>query len=665
MIYGKSEWVDFEKGIEREWLLTNGIGGFACSTICGANSRRYHGLLTAAMDPPSGRHLVISKLDESIYIGGIAHDIYSFKSGAYIKEGYKYLETFTAVPLPTYAYCVKSIHIEKKICMVYGENTTVISYTVRNSGEPAEMRIAPLVNYRDYHQCARREYMRFNSSSEGKKLSIQPFDLPIGITIESDMGEFIPQQNNWFFNMEYPVEAQRGLDCLEDHYIPGYYLLKIESDTIMTASFKVSTEDAPSKKTASDIIAQEERRTKKLKDSCPYDDVFAKRMFVSADAFIVRRGSEDSKTVIAGYPWFCDWGRDTMISLPGLAMVTGRYDDAKNIIRSFAAYEKDGLLPNVFPDKRGEPAYNNVDSPLWYFETVRQYLSASNDFDFIRNEIYPVLKRIVAAYIKGTRYNIRMDSDKLISAGDPTTQLTWMDAKVEEKAFTPRNGKPVEINALWYNALMIMEDLAGEFSDDFPEINGLAEKVKESFNKAFWNENKKCLYDVVGDGYKDDKVRPNQIFACSLAHAAVNSETAGKIIKKVWEQLYTPFGLRTLSPDSPEFAGRYEGGRYKRDESYHQGTAWPWLTGHFIAAYLRNENYSDESREKARQMLEPFRKELDEACIGHIAEIFDATDPQYPKGCFAQAWSLSEILRAYDMISKGGSWRNRSHQQDI
>lgn len=652
MIYGKSEWSSFEKGISKEWLLTNGIGGFAGSTLCGANSRRYHGLLLAAMEPPAGRHLVISKFDESVWSEGVGHDIYSHKSGDFIKEGYKYLETFTFDPLPTYNYRVNNILIEKKICMIYGENTTVIRYTVRSGNESAEMRIAPLVNYRDYHQCARRESLRFDSSYEGNKITIRPFDLPLKISIESDTGEFIPQHNNWFFNMVYPVEVQRGLDCNEDHYIPGYYLLKLKPNSAMTASFKVSVEDSPSQKTASQVIAEEELRIKKLKDSCPYDDEFAKRMFAAADAFIVRRGTGDSKTVIAGYPWFCDWGRDTMISLPGLALVTGRYSDAKNIIRAFAEYEKDGLLPNVFPDKGGEPAYNNVDSPLWYFETVWLYLLATNDYDFIKAEIYPVLKRIISAYIKGTHYDIHMDSDHLITAGDQTTQLTWMDAKVGDKVFTPRHGKPVEINALWFNALTIAGVLANKFSDDFPEIRGLAEKARESFNKVFWNEKKECLFDVVGKNKKDDKVRPNQIFACSLTHAVVNGEKAKKIVKKVWDQLYTPFGIRTLSPDSPEFEARYEGDRYRRDESYHQGTAWPWLTGHFIAAYLRNENYSDESRRKAMQMLEPFRKEMDMSCIGHIAEIFDATDPQYPKGCCAQAWSLAEILRAYDMISK-------------
>ncbi|MDD4495580.1 MAG: amylo-alpha-1,6-glucosidase [Eubacteriales bacterium] len=679
MIYGKGDWCSFDRAIEKEWLITNGIGGFASSTVSGANARRYHGLLIAAIRPPTERHLVLSKLDESFSFCGewqtSAYCLGSFKCGVYLQEGYNYLESFSIDPLPTYHFRIRDIFIEKKICMVYGENTTVVLYNIKGGKKTAQMRIAPLVNFRDYHSCSKKSSMRFSAESEENRVSIRPFDLDKRITLElialneDGIGKkgisagFRMQRDNWFIDMEYPIEKQRGLDCFEDHYIPGYYEIKIEPETEESFAVVTSIEDGRCSKDVRDIIREEELRLRKLSDDSPIDDEFAKRLFRAADAFIVNRESTGSKTIIAGYPWFTDWGRDTMISLPGLTLATGRHSIAKEILGTFSEYIKDGLIPNLFPDAAKAPAYNSADASLWYFEAVWKYVESSGDYEYVNEKIYPGLKEILKAYIYGTHFGIFMDDDCLIHAGSEKVQITWMDAMAGDKVFTPRNGKAVEINALWYNALKIASSLAAEFGSisdgkvsngllnqylsESKFYNSLAEKVKAAFNKTFWNEELKCLYDVVGESGRDASIRPNQVIALSLTHTMPDRERAGQIIEILWDKLYTTFGLRTLSPDSPDYRGTYSGGPYRRDEAYHQGTVWPWLTGQFIEAYLRFNDYSAASRKAARFLLEPFKAHLDESCIGSISEIFDGNDPMLPKGCFAQAWSVAEILRVY------------------
>ncbi len=664
MILGKNDWSSFERGLEKEWLVTNGLGGFASGAVNGSNARRYHGLLFAAMKPPAERHLVLSKLDESITVDGEEHEIYSSKSGVYVQRGYHYLENFSADPLPTYHYRVKDIFIEKKICMVQGENTAVIIYKIRGGKKAAEMSITPLVNFRNYHHCAKKENMKFSAEMREKVLLVQPFDLSLRISIECCTGgkvsggeetsfvegQFRPDADNWFIDMEYPIERQRGLDCFEDHYIPGTYKFLIQPEAEQIIAFKASVEDKPCGKDPLEIMAEEEARLLHLSDGCPYEDEFAKRLFRAADSYIVRRDSTDSKTIIAGYPWFTDWGRDTMISLPGLTLTTRRFDIAKDILGTFSKYVKDGLVPNVFPDEGRNPAYNSVDASLWYFEAVWKYITSSGDYEYIKTNIYPVLKKIIQAYISGTSFGIFMDRDSLISAGGPKFQITWMDAMSGENVFTPRNGKAVEVNSLWYNALKIMENLAAKYDEDSAQYSELAEKVRDSFGKTFWNEQKQCLYDVVGASRPDDSVRPNQVIALSLTHTMLDREKEELVLETVWDKLYTAYGLRTLSPDSPNYKGIYSEGPYRRDEAYHQGTAWPWLVGHFITAHLKVNEYSDKSRDTALKLLEPFRSHLDDACIGQISEIFDGSDPMFPKGCYAQAWSVAEVLRAYDEI---------------
>lgn len=377
------------------------------------------------------------------------------------------------------------------------------------------------------------------------------------------------------------------------------------------------------------------------------DDQFMDQLLLAADRFIVHRKSTDSKTIIAGYPWFTDWGRDTMIAMPGLTLATGRYEDARDILYTFARYEKDGLLPNVFPDGDGEPAYNTVDAALWYFEAVYQYLQYTGDLPFIKDQLLPVLERILQGYRKGTAFQIRMDKDSLITAGNGDTQLTWMDAKVGSWVVTPRHGKAVEINALWYNALMVMAALADQTGGYGSEYVKLAAKVKKAFVKTFWNEKERCLYDVVNEQGCDEKIRPNQILAASLSFPVLDAEQAKSVVDTVYEKLYTALGLRTLTKNDPDYRGIYEGDQYMRDGAYHQGTVWTWPLGRFITAYARVYKADPELKYQLEAFFLPFRDHLQDACIGSISEIFDGDEPLLPRGCYAQAWSVSEILRAY------------------
>ncbi len=655
MKFGKSYWQSFDRGIEREWLLTNGIGGFASSTICGANARRYHGLLVAALNPPVERHLVLSKLDESVSFSDKSYNIYSFKTGdGYIMEGFYFLESFEAMPLPTYSYRIDEVFIDKTISMVYGENTTVVVYNISTGSKEISMKITPLANFRNYHFCSKKEHMSFTHEAGKNSVLIKPYNLPLNISIECDKGIFSDKGKSWFYNMNYPIEKRRGLDYLEDHYIPGFFSVDIPANTFKTICIKISTEKEPSQLTGEEVIKAGQKRLKAIYDKCPYDDTFAKRLFMAGDAFIVKRKSTNEKTIIAGYPWFTDWGRDTMIALPGLTLTTKRYDIAQAILKTFALYEKDGLLPNVFPDRGETPAYNTVDAPLWFFEAVNKYAECTKNYSFVRENLYEALENIIRGYIKGTHNSIYMDKDGLINGGTGETQLTWMDAKVGDWVVTPRHGKAVEINALWYNALVIAANISKKLGMDGSKYKELSEKVKASFDSMFWNDEKSCLYDVAGSGYNDGSIRPNQIFAVSLSYPVIDGIKAVKVVQKVMEKLFTGYGLRSLSPDDKDYRPAYMGDQWSRDGAYHQGTVWAWLIGYFIDAYLIVNNYDEKSFENARRMMDNFKDHLDDGAIGYISEIFDGRSPHYPKGCFAQAWSVAEVLRAYVKVKGRG-----------
>ncbi len=652
LVIGRSYWKTIEQGMEREWLVTNGIGGFASSTICGANSRRYHGLLIASLRPPAERHLVLAKMDESITVAGTTTNIYSFRTPDALMEGFRHQESFRPRPVPEFNYRVGDVFIKKKICMVYGENTTVITYEVVNGGNTAVLRITPLVNFRNYHHCSRRHSMVFDSRVCSGTVCIRPFRLPVNITLECDRGEFVKADDMWFMNMEYTVERCRGLDCLEDHYIPGYFDIKIKPGQTERIAVKASVEKQPDKRKGFTLVNEQEKRADRLMLDAPFNDHFGMRLSASADAFIVRRKSTDKNTIIAGYPWFTDWGRDTMISLPGLTLTTGRYDEAREILHTFCSYLHKGLIPNVFPDEGQQPAYNSVDASLWFFEAAAEYIKRTDDRNFLKDVLYPAMKGIFVGYRQGTMFDIRMDDDCLITAGNEGTQLTWMDAAVNGRVITPRHGKAVEVNALWYNAVCVLADMAEKLGKDASEYARLADSVRTSFAVTFINRNKGCLYDVVLGKERDASIRPNQILAASLSHPVADMETARGIVKVVQEKLYTPYGLRSLSPDSVMYRGIYGGSQEQRDEAYHQGTVWAWLAAPFIKAYLRVNRHSSQSIEKAREMLYSFYDHLNDACMDSVSEIFDGDYPHYPRGCFAQAWSVAGILEIHGMIEQ-------------
>ena len=647
MRFGKAEWSNYNRGLEREWLLTNGIGGFASGTITGANSRRYHGLLVASLKPPVQRHLILSQLHETIVTKDRDYSLHSFSTGDFVMEGFHYQQSFELNPLPVFTYSLGDISVEKTVTMVYGENTVAIVYRIRSGSEGLTLKIAPLINFRDYHGNSSRTHMRFTQQAGSDNTLIRPYDLDTPIRLYCAGSSYTPAEGCWFENMFYAVEEERGLHAYEDHYIPGSFSIDVEAGCDRVLSFVCTTEKEWIFREGTLLTKAEKARQAELVDRAGCRDDFSALLVRAADQFIADRKSTGSKTILAGYPWFTDWGRDAMISLRGLTLSTGRFKDAARILSAYSEYIKGGLVPNMFPDEGGEPGYNTVDAALWYVDAVDHYLKYTGDKALVKEKLFPSMLQIYRGYKDGTLHNIHMEEDGLITAGDESTQLTWMDAKVDDVVFTPRHGKAVEINALWYNALKILEAFAGEFDQDPSEYATLAMQVKDSFAKAFWYEDGKYLYDVVNGVYKDKRVRPNQIFAVSLTYPVIEGMQARCVVEKVWKELYTAYGLRSLSQDSPGYRGLYKGDRYTRDSAYHQGTVWAWPIGHFVDAFAKTLGQEPEYGDMMASFLKPFKDHLYHACLGSISEIFDGDEPLNPRGCCAQAWSVAEVLRAY------------------
>jgi predicted glycogen debranching enzyme len=630
----------------REWLETNGIGGFACSTVIGLNTRRYHALLTAALHPPTGRTVLLSKLEETLIVDGQRYDLSTNRySGAVHPKGYLHLESFRLDPFPTSTFSVADVEVEKVLFMVHGENTTVIQYRVRNrENRRVLLELRPLIAFRDYHGLTHE-----NSALERSVFldhenifSVQPYSDQPRLYFAHDAGS-INTQGYWYRNFEYAVEQERGMDCREDLFNP--VLVSFDLNARQTATVIASTE-AKDVTSADALLRQEVDRRARIVAECPADDDLARTLTAAADQYIVSR--DDQKTVIAGYPWFTDWGRDTMIALPGLTLTTGRSDIARSILSEFARHVDQGMLPNRFPDYGEIPEYNTIDATLWFFEAVRSLLQYTGDYAFAGSQLYPVLEDIIDWHIRGTRYGIKMDKDVLIASSDPNVQLTWMDARIGDWVVTPRNGKAVEIQALWYNALLTMEDIAHHIRmpASARRFSDLAALAKRSFNALFWNEEHGCLFDVVSEGRRDTTMRPNQILAVSLKYSMLGKERAKAVVDAVERELFTPYGLRSLSPADPGYRGRYEGDSVARDSAYHQGPVWAWLLGPFIDAYFRVNGKGAKPQKQVRKWLQVLSTHVTEAGLGHISEIFDGDSPHHPRGCFAQAWSVGEILRA-------------------
>lgn len=639
-----------EAASQREWLETNGLGGFASSTIAGLNTRRYHGLLVAATQPPVGRMVMLSKLEETLIVDGRRFDLSTNQyPGTIYPRGLEYLTEFRLDPFPTFVFEIEGIVLEKIVFMVHGENTTAIKYSVRwpererRSGTFLEVR--PLIACRDYHSTTHENGAidsRIETTDGVVTMRAYP-DVP-KLTFVHSSG-VVEATRHWYRRFQYEVERERGLDFEEDLFNP--FSLTADLSHQSEASIIASTEShRVAEGSDIELLRHEEiARRRAIRTSIQSDDSFLQTLAIAADQFIVARGED--RTIIAGYHWFSDWGRDTMIALPGLTLVTGRHDVARSILVAFSRVISMGMLPNRFPDAGEDPEYNTVDATLLYFEAVRAFIESTGDTAFVKDNLYPVLADIIDWHERGTRYNIRVDEDGLLSSGEAGIQLTWMDAKVGDWVVTPRIGKPVEIQALWYNALMIMNELARGFRDRAGQrrYRQMASKAKASFNRIFWNEAADCLYDVVDGENCDGSIRPNQIFAASLNHSMLSRERTKKMLAVVERELLTPVGLRSLAPSDPAYRGRYAGSPLERDGAYHQGTVWPWLIGPFVSAYLNVNRYSRKGREQAAKWLKGFEARLTEAGIGQVSEVFDGDSPHLAGGCIAQAWSVAELLR--------------------
>nr|HNH21543.1 amylo-alpha-1,6-glucosidase [Ferruginibacter sp.] len=622
-----------------EWLETNGLGGWSSSSVTGCNTRRYHGLLVAATVPPAERMVLVSKLDETILSGNQRFELGVNDYGGVIHpKGFTYLQSFTKDLFPQWIYEVNGIRIRKTIAMIQGENTTVLIYDVLKAKNAFSLELLPLYAVRGYHSLLHaNDHINRDAVFTDHILKTKSYEGSPDIYIKAPGADH--QANpDWFYHFNYAIEKYRGQDFEEDLF--SYGCLSVQLKKGDSLGIIISTED-PAGKEAHELLAKESLRRQSLLNNQPGDKTI-QQLALAADQFIVKRG-DDLKTIIAGYHWFTDWGRDTMISLPGLCLCTGRYSDAKKILAAFAESVSEGMLPNRFQDNGEAPEYNNVDGTLWYFIAVHKYLQATNDKKFVLARILPVLKDIIQWHYNGTRYHIHVDDDELLYSGEAGVQLTWMDAKVGDWVVTPRTGKAVEIQALWYNALRIFAALLEMNKEKAAadKMNGKAEQVKTSFLNKFWNAADGYLYDVVDGDHKDASLRPNQLFAVSLPFTLLEGKQAHSVLKIVEQKLYTPVGLRTLPADDNRYVGVYGGDQLKRDSSYHQGTAWSWLLGAYVDSIIKVKA----EKSKAKKVIQNFKYHLEEGCIGSVAEIFDADAPHHPRGCMAQAWGVAEILR--------------------
>lgn len=645
---------DFQTATSLEWLETNGQGGFAFGTVSGAATRRYHSYLTAALNPPVGRYALVAKFEETLEINGEFFELSSNNyPGTVYPKGYEFLTSFRLDPFPIWTFRCGDILLEKRLFMPKGRNATVVRYSTSKHAfktkQKIRLKVRPLISCKDYHTIIRRgDLPATGYKIQDGVIEMQPDpSIDAAIFFSHNAASVIPT-GYWYENFQYLIEAERGFDYSEDLYQP----FEMEFDFRRDVSVIISTGRSIEAAAAAELEKSEINRRKKILQRSGLQTEFEKSLVLAADQFIVARGN--GNTIIAGYPWFSDWGRDTMISLSGLALVTNRNETARSILIEYAKYVSEGMIPNRFPDKGESPDYNTADATLWYFEAVRAYVEKTGDIELVETHLYKTLAEIIRWHLNGTRYQIRVDTDGLLQAGTPQTQLTWMDAKSGERVFTPRNGKPVELQALWYNALRSMADFAEVlgYDDDRVRFDSLANLTRFSFNAVFWNVDAGCLYDVVENGRRDASVRPNQLFAIALPHPVLERRHWRTVVDRVRSDLLTPFGLRTLSPADPNYVGRYEGPPASRDAAYHQGTVWAWLMGPFIDAFRRAYAEEKDVESESLGLLAAFEDHLKTACLGQISEIFDGDPPHTPRGCPAQAWSVAEILRVYSTILK-------------
>ena len=626
--------LSYNQGAACEWLVANGLGGYASSTSIGANTRAYHGLLVAALHPPTNRMLLLSSLDEELIMDN--GDRYMLSNhqypGAIYPQGFRHLQGFMLHPIPNFSYKVGNGMVDKSIFMVHGENTTIVHYSI--SDISGRIRILPFITCRSFHAASDLPSMLQEEGANGTRISSV-----CDLFLLSDEARYVKDEMV-YYNYEYEQERLRGLPFRENLLSPGYFEMELDGQTSLAISASTMRQAMP--------IAQrlEKLERKRLLD---LEDTVAaplKNLAQAADSFIVKR--DMGKSRIAGYHWFDDWGRDAMISLPGLLLVPGRLLDAGHVLSTFADAMLDGLLPNDL----GARSYNTADASLWFIQAAFSYFRCSRDKELIRR-LWPKLIEVVERYSMDGP-SIRMDSDSLIISGPA---LTWMDAQADGRPVTPRGGKACEINALWYGSLRAMEELARELVKPFGL--DLSDRVRQSYQK-FWNSENGCLFDVLD--HEDASIRPNQIIAAAIPELLPELKRR-RILEVVTRELLTPYGLRTLSPRDPRYCSRYEGGPRQRDEAYHQGTVWPWLIGPYIDALLSVNGSSSDSRAKAEEILSPLMlMGLDAGGICTIPEVFDGDAPHRAGGCISQAWSVAEVMRAWHIVQKGSHLGNKNCQ---
>ena len=660
--YTQKDWTTFKEGIKREWAVTNGIGGYAGSSMIGAHSRTHQGYLIASLHAPIERYLVFSKINETATVGTSTVSFETSQHCASGKtvytEGQKFLTSFIYDGSVHYTYETDNFSFEKHITLKRNANVCAVAYELTAGDSDCTFTLTPLFNYREHSESSTPDTLKFETFTEDRTFYLVPEkNKDIAIRFQTSEGTFSERETVYDIDMQLQIEVDLETDGLDCHYCPVDLSIAVPANTTKKVSILCSIGDvnerpAPVSATEAFSILEENARCHaELFEKAGYRDSFANQLVLASDQFLTYRESTKMMTVLAGLPWFTDWGRDTMIAFTGLTLCTKRFKEAEEILLTFARYIRHGIVPNMFPDDNMPPLYNTVDASLWYFYAVYQYLHynpAAEAEAFVKEQIFPHLKEIISAYEKGTDFSIYMEDDGLIHAGSGLDQITWMDVRVGDWVATPRHGKPVEINALWYNALRIMESLCEKFDEDASAYRTRAEQVKESFNAKFWDSSNQCLFDVVDGDEPDDHIRPNQVYAVSLPFSLLPEEQEKAVVALVEKELFVGCGLRSLAPDHPDYHGIYCGALAKRDAAYHQGTAWGFLLGGFFSAYMKVNHHSSSAAANAVRMLEPVRKHLtDSGCIGSISEIFDGDAPHNPRGCYAQAWSVGEVLRCY------------------
>jgi predicted glycogen debranching enzyme len=655
--------IPLENLLEKEWFLSNSRGGFSSSTIIGCNTRRYHGLLTGTLTPPANRIMALSSCFETIYWGPAEFHLGTIEFPDKISpDGYIRLKRFSRDIGAHFHYRFGDLKLTKSVYLLRDEDTVGVVYSFDEVPKPIDFTVRPIVGLRDFHSLQKADaHIKTKLTAAGLLISN---DVPGSCQLLINCREAVFGENpQWWYKFLYRADKERGQDCTEDLFTPGFFKYHIDAPTKLVLWANLSGEAGMSATADKFVLPDIEQVIRQL--SGHYNDVILpakndktlQTLYLAADQFVAKRnlGETAMSTILAGFPWFADWGRDTFISLPGLLLATHRFEEAKSVLVTFARAASNGMIPSRFDDYSSTAHFNSVDASLWFINAVFAYYNASGDRRTFREELLPVVISIINSYQHGTQFGIHTDADGLITAGDASTQLTWMDAKYNGIAFTPRYDKPVEVNALWYNSLMLLSRYLTETNDNklLDTVRSRAEIVRENFCRMFWNQSWGWLNDcILPDGTADATLRPNQIFAVSLPFSPLPLLQQKGVVRIVEEKLLTPFGLRTLSPDDKRYQGQYTGPQSQRDSAYHQGTVWPYLIGPFVEAYLKVNGSGIDTKKAAANFIRPLLTNLTgDGCIGSICEIFDGNDPQRPKGCFAQAWSVAELIRAYLLVT--------------